>query len=324
VKCGERVGALLAAVVSLASCASPRAPRTPPDEDDRKLDEKACADVGAYANDPPTRFEKALERWMDDGASRVEAIASLQGACGSTENDAVHGDPEACVLLGAIFEVGDGVTADLARARAYYWRSTKGSAPLDLRGCELDARLTTVGIDSNDSACDRIGRECPSTCRTTCARAASRARTVFERLEKRCNAGRAAACLVVATQLAYGSYLDGVGYVVQHAPERAHTLYGALCERGVGSACTSVASARPREADILLRRGCDRGDGLACFYLARRVGRPEELVTYEKSCANGMVRVCADLADRFEKGQGVPVDAVKAAHMRRLSQPTRE
>lgn len=95
--------------------------------------ERACE--GDYPRACVWAAERDLEG-RDDGERKPErAVRRLRRAC---ERDV----PEACVLLGRLYEVGDGVREDLGEAAGFYRRACEGEEP---RGCAAVERLSRGG-----------------------------------------------------------------------------------------------------------------------------------------------------------------------------------
>ncbi|RMG19755.1 MAG: sel1 repeat family protein [Deltaproteobacteria bacterium] len=108
-------------------------------------------------------------------------------------------------------------------------------------------------------------------------------------------------------------------------PKRARALYAEACEAGLLAACSNLGRlllygrggpADPLRAGELFRRACEAGLPAACTNLGvtqARLGNEEAAArAYEVACRARHARACHYLAQRYERGRGVPKDPERA------------
>jgi hypothetical protein len=304
-----------------------------------------CGYAKSIADGPATPLETAIAQWLasPSGSRDDDWRASVMGACGKVEFDrhvgSLRGDAPSCALLGAMYATGDGVARDDAKAAELLRRAAFGANAFDLGGCELGAPFIQRGIESDATMCCRIARDCDEGCEKECARAITRVKDkVVSPLERACEGGHLAACMLVVEQIMYGAYWDGLGWIVEQDPALAKRKTELLCARGVGHACTqrahyesgdalgSPSIATTAKINGLFRRACELGDGPGCAEYAKALrngaapqhGTTDELAAWDAACTHGMHAVCTELAEIFDEGKGVLKDPARAARYRAL------
>lgn len=169
-------------------------------------------------------------------AATPESIATLESGC-------TKKIPAACTQLGRLYESGEGVKQDLAKARKLYETA-----------CSLNEA----------TGCNNL-----STLLAQSAKRADRAR-VIPLLEKGCELGAGVACGNLG-----GRYLLGADVAVD-LPAAAR-VYKTACDNGIGIACNNLGNflvqGRGVKKDVaagkaLLKKTCDAGVEQACVSLA--------------------------------------------------------
>ena len=293
---------------------------------------KGCAFAKSAPGDRLDGLERGLRLWLGDGVPKDLAAARVE------LNHACDEQAAACAVLGMMYETGEGVPVDIDLAQSFLHLS--GREVFDLGGCEEGAPARTEGIRSGTTACCRGVQGCEHGCENECADGLERVRAKTTRiLERGCARGVPLACYVQAVQLSYGSYFEGLGFVVPSGgSDAAQPRYELACHAGIGRACSAMAShigfdpgvvtggdSKPNQeqqvklARSLEERACKLGDGYGCYSVARRVqdeaggNLTKAIVNYERACDLGMRLVCKDLGDMYARGDGVPLDADKAS-----------
>ncbi|MBX3207902.1 MAG: SEL1-like repeat protein [Labilithrix sp.] len=324
------VGALTLATLGACTAEAPHTITTP-------ADQRSCTAADAV-NAGPSPFESALGAYEAEGPTSF-VLARLDAACA--------GDPNACTLLGVIYESGDGTARDPAKAAAYRARScgrseTDGPA-LDLGGCtELEPfRDRAIFLRVDASHCGfLIG--CPAGCSASCDAALVLVRDRIQApLLAACDRKRAAACHLAARAVESGIAVGFLGVLADPAsdsrPARATALRERACAGGVGASCVRLAQDLGREKDTgaqrtKLVRACDLAMPSACLELGDQARVAHDLAAaetaYERACVLGLRSTCRDLAKMYAAGEidghggppsPWPRDDAKAARFRDLA-----
>jgi TPR repeat protein len=319
--------------VALMACGSRTAPQAPLSGG---RPAQKCSLAKHVIATPKGPLAQGLRLWLGDGVTPDPGAArrALQQACEEVADAGEEAPPyggAACAILGMMFTTGQAGPKDIAHGQELLWRS--GDTDFDLGGCEIGQPTWGEGITDGDSGCDRIGIECEEGCEALCEEALHRVRAeTVDALERGCDRGSALACYVVAVQLSFSSYFQGLGYVVQGGDvSRAQRLFERACEGGLGAACESRGSYLQYDLDgrhppdwpqalTLFQKACDLGDGYGCQKLAKAFEQGKDAALlhgratalFERACDLGMHAVCADLGQMYEVGNGVPKDPAKA------------
>ncbi len=269
----------------------------------------------------------------------MDLTSELEGECGHTRlTQAGHelvGDPAACTLLGVMLASGDGAAQDPARAQLFFRKASAG-ADFDFEGCELASTSVQRGISSNGSYCDRIAMSCPAGCEDECSSALARKREqTIVRLDRGCEAGKSGACLIAGALYAYGSYIQGLGYLVEQDPVKAKAALDRGCGANLGLACGlsadysvfDITAPKPDEeahAAALRTKGCALGDGASCAIVGSdKYGKSGKLgpaiPDFVRACELGMKAVCRDLAEIYAAGNGITKDPKAASRFHALA-----
>ena len=108
-------------------------------------------------------------------------------------------------------------------------------------------------------------------------------------------------------------------------PRRARQLYEVACDHGLVASCSNLARlllygrggpADPIRAGRLFARACEAGLATACMNLgvtyARLGDESKAARAYDLACRARQARACHYLAQRYERGRGVPQDPERA------------
>jgi TPR repeat protein len=106
---------------------------------------------------------------------------------------------------------------------------------------------------------------------------------------------------------------------------KAKQLFGSLCEKNVGGACTNLGAIHEdrgdlKEAVVSYEKACEMGDAAACgnvaFMYRRGKGvsqdKEKAFSLNAKACEKREPRGCNNLGDMYETGDGVKKDIAKA------------
>jgi TPR repeat protein len=218
-------------------------------------------------------------------AAAQNAESLYQGACDG-------GDVAACSVLALMFETGQGMPRDLARAAAVYGQACELG---DLEGCTILGSMYDTG--------QGVTRD--------------RARAVSLH-ERACDGGEPVGCENLAVL-----YETGTGVLVDYS--RAAELYRAACDGGLGSGCNQLGmmlqnglgrDPNPEGALELFAQACDGGAFAGCVNLGVGYERGEgifqdpsmALMLYEYSCEGGDLLGCVNLGSLHRTGNGVDPD----------------
>jgi TPR repeat protein len=206
------------------------------------------------------------------------------------------GDMEACTILGAMYLQGQGVTRDLARAVSLHERACDGG---ELRGCEALGLMyeTGSGVLADYTRAAQLYRQA-------------------------CDGGMASSC-------------NRLGMIMQNGqgvpanPEAGLDLFARACDAGDLAGCVNLGvgfergdgvPADPAQALALYERACDGGFTLGCVNLGSlyRTGTGVEadprmaVSIYRRACDQEEALACYNLGVSYEEGTGVPQDLVTA------------
>ncbi len=240
-------------------------------------DGAACEELESYFALDPGRDHRGIAR-------RVE-VACEEGA------------EAACVVLGALYEEGQGRSTQKSRAMRLYEESCEQG---EVFGCTLEGMLRQRGGGS----VSRRGWE------------------ARERFSQACAADERVACNSLAVM-----YLRGQGG--EASAEKAVDYFKASCERGHGRGCFNLGlmyeGGESIEADGELayryhRIGCEQGYGPSCNSLAfmyeegmgTEVDVAQQLESFEASCDRGYGKGCFNLGRAYDLGEEVEADREKA------------
>lgn len=231
--------------------------------------------------------------WAAPAASQ-EAEALYRGACDG-------GEVSACSVLALMFETGQGVTRDLARAAELYGQACQLG---DMEACTILGSMYHSGQGV--------------------ARDMARAVSLHEQA---CDGGELTGCEALGL-------LHETGAGVLQDFTRAATLYREACDAGLASACSRLGMifqngsglpANPDAALELFAQACDGGDLVGCVNLGVGFERGEgvapdpaqALSLYERACDSGEMLGCVNLGSLHRTGTGVPQDARLAVSLYR-------
>ena len=243
------------------------------------------------------------------------------------EAQCTKGSMASCAVAGRSYEIGRGVTADVARAKQLLTRACDGGSA---QGCH---RLGEIRFFEHAPA-DALAlfqKSCSSGYLDACnsmaeVGLASRATNVdaFTVVKRACAGGSFESCATLGKL-----YETGLGGAPQNDAE-AVKLYELACNSGeTRRACVSLSvmvdrgrgtPADPARAVAILRGACDGGSSDACGMLslhylqgqgvARDTAKGIELLV--KACEGEDRGSCLPLAMRYQAGIGVPKDPDRA------------
>lgn len=253
-----------------------------------------------------TEFQRACD--LDDGNSCYFLVqpalsvrrASPEATVAMTKRACMLGVSAACEDLGTWFEKGEGVPPDPSAAIAFF----RNAAGIRTRQCDAGDAFACLALSKQVNAGDGVPKDAAEA-----ARLAALGLAIYG---DDCEAGDALACYSA------GDILSDVLSEGSNDLARAATFYEVACRRDARFACSPLArlyqegQGVPRDdekAAALLRRACDAGSAGSCF----KVGdTPRGILLTEESCDRGYSLSCDNLSVRYEKGDGVPVDHVRA------------
>jgi len=236
----------------------------------------------------------ALLGLMAAPAASQNAEALYQGACDT-------GDATACSVLALMFETGQGMPRDLARAATLYGQACQLG---DMEGCTILGSMYHVG--------EGVPRD--------------NARSVSLH-EQACEGGEFVACESLGLL-----YETGGGVLVDY--DRAATLYLQACDGGLASGCNRLGNMalngfgvdpNPERALELFAQACDGGNLSGCVNLGVGYERGEGVgqdptvafTLYEYACNGGEQLGCVNLGSLHRTGSGVPQDSRLAVSLYR-------
>jgi TPR repeat protein len=191
-----------------------------------------------------------------------------------------NGEPLGCNNLGSLYESGDGVDKDEARAAGLY---EKACAAGEVLGCYNLGSLYQEGRGVRKDE-----------------------RHAADLYEKACDAGNPAACYKLGTL-----YREGVGVGLDES--HAATLYEKACAGGEPKGCIGLGllyedglgvEQDGSRAAALYEKACEGGAAMGCanlgvlYQLGLGVGRNEgrAIALFKRACASGVASACASLA----------------------------
>jgi TPR repeat protein len=247
--------------------------------------------------------------------------------------DGVDGDlaPTACESLGKLRYNGQGGPKDIGSALISLARACKygrGQTCYWLDGLAKEGnygddakQLVTSTLEDSCAAKEPVEEACVALSQLLGQggySVAKNERRSFQLVDDSCKRGAEAACLAVA-----GAYASGTGVVANAG--KAQEMYGALCDKGVSSACVQLGSilseqGKKEQAVTLYQRACDDGDGQGCnavgfaHYTAQGARWDVVLASkgYQKACELGDATGCTNVGELYDYGIALAKDPAKA------------
>ena len=202
------------------------------------------------------------------GAGKYDAaLLLLRKACDG-------GDTSGCVDLGAMYENGRGVAADIGEAQNFYRKGCDGGNRV---GCDdlaqLVLRIAKHAGDGTQVGTVGVVQAAPEPAVTGGAALykAGQYIAALPLLRNSCNSGDAHACGLLG-----GMYETGLG--VERDADQAVPLLRKGCDAGDPGSCTSLGymyevglgvTQDRAQANALYRKACNGGDTIGCRYLTR-------------------------------------------------------
>ncbi|MDH3207057.1 MAG: carboxypeptidase regulatory-like domain-containing protein, partial [Gemmatimonadota bacterium] len=267
----------------------------------------------------------ALLGFLAAPAASQDAEALYREACGG-------GDATACSVLALMFETGQGMPRDLARASALYGQACDLG---DMEGCTILASMYGSGqgverdmaraVSLHERACDGeefTGCENLGLLYETGAGVLVDYPHSADLYGTACDGGLASACNRLGMMLQ-----NGLGQPSN--PEGALEYFAQACDGGETSGCVNLGvgyergdgiEQDPSMALMLYEYSCDVGDLLGCVNLGSLhrtgTGVPQDqrraASLYRRACDGGQPLGCFNLGTSYELGEGVPQDVVTA------------
>jgi TPR repeat protein len=258
-------------------------------------------------------------------AASQDAEALYQGACDG-------GDTTACSVLALMFETGEGMPRDLARAATLYGQACDLG---DMEGCTILGAMYASGqgvqrdlaraVGLQERACeggDFVGCEGLGMLYEMGTGVLADYTRAADLYMEACDGGLASGCNRLGNMA-----LNGSGITAN--PERALELFAQACDGGDFSGCVNLGvgyergegiAPDPEMAFLLYEFACDGGDMLGCVNLGslHRTGNgvPQDqrlaVALYRRACDGGQSLGCFNLGTSYERGEGVPQDVVTA------------
>jgi TPR repeat protein len=251
----------------------------------------ACGREKGLAGAPDASSAAGSLSAFGDGGVEKDAAAVYTKACDG-------GDADACSDLGLLFEQGNGVGEDGARATALFTRACDAGSPL---GCANLGLLFEGGLGV--------------------AKDEAHAAALYT---KACDAGNTSGCSFLA-------FLLGEGRGVAKDEARSMALFTKACDGGDGRSCLNLGSLFERGRGVtkdearaapFYVKACDAGIMDGCSFLASlleegRGGLAKDeahaATLYTRACDAGFAPACSWLGVLFEQGRGVSKEEARAA-----------
>ena len=258
-------------------------------------------------------------------AASQDAEALYREACGG-------GDAMACSVLALMFETGEGMPRDLARASELYGQACDLG---DMEGCTILGSMYGSGqgverdlaraVSLHERACDGeefMGCENLGLLYEAGAGVLVDYPRAADLYQTACDGGLGSACNSLGMMLQ-----NGLGQPAN--PEGALQYFAQACDGGVTSGCVNLGvgyergegiGQDPGVALMLYELSCDAGDLLGCVNLGSLhrtgTGVPQDqrvaVGFYRRACDGGQSLGCFNLGTSYERGEGVPQDIVTA------------
>ena len=256
-----------------------------------------------------------------------EPYLCLSNDLADCEAQCKKGSLSSCAVLGRSYQIGRGVTRDLAKSAQLLGRACDGGVA---QGC---GRLGEQRLAEKDlpAASKLFEKSCASGWFPACdlgaklsfAASGTAKIDVYAMFKRACNGGEAEGCWSL------GSLFD-LGLGVRQNDGEALQAFQLACDGGAKLGCTSLAklidagrgtTADPAKAVAILKSSCDRGYAHACsalsdhYFLGRGITKDYALgmSTLERACTGEDRASCLTLAMRYEVGMGgIAKDPVKA------------
>lgn len=212
-------------------------------------------------------FEHGVQRVVDSGDPK-EGAAYFSFACDG-------GHVAACVNLASLYERGQGVPEDRARAAELY-----------RQGCEADLQLACVGLGRLMANGEGVPQDDAG---------------ALKLFEQACTAGQGSGCT------AWGQMLEG-GFGAEVDVAEAFARYRLGCEGGDPDGCITLADRRAAtgrpdalaEALGLWKKACEMGEGSGCAKAGSHLWsssvkgtvRREARALLDQACALGELQAC--------------------------------
>lgn len=231
----------------------------------------------------------------------------------------------ACTTQGKMAFFGDGVTKDLKQAFIALSRACEF-------GEDVCQYLAAINKDAGGARADveaALVAGCKADHLSACLAHANwqlegneaDKRTAYQAVVKLCKGGYETACLRQAELLSFG-----LG--VTKDEDKAAEVFRELCDKDRPAGCIGLAVIRDRqgkleEANQLATRACEADNAAACNFVGHHHyiahGTKWDVTAaakyFEKTCNLGLLIGCANLAEAYRFGVGVPRDHAKAREL---------
>lgn len=282
---------------------------------------KALADqqkvIEASQQAEADRYQQLVDHALLDDADAYFDDATQAIAAGHRTACAAGGMDD-CVSLAEMYQNGMGTWPDLPLATAFYFTTcTNGSDAGCLNFSYLDM-LETYDYAGSHPHVAHFQMRCDADDAVSCRRLAQLTKYGSHGVAQQPDNGDA--LYQKACALGDASSCQSAGNT-----EAAMRLYQAACDNGDGSACYSLAQLRERDgandqAIALMVQACDLDNARACRALGQRYEGGDGLAAdpvkalafYDKGCALGAVSACHRAGLQYEAGTGTPIDLAKA------------
>jgi len=263
----------------------------------------------------------------------LEASSEIPVSSGNRDDGCTIAHPSAEACAAAAAAVLQRAEPDATRVALGYLRAIHDDS-LEFGVCDLGSDLD-ARISIRMASCCGVMRPCIEGCEAQCSAELSDRRAWLKRpLERACVAGAQPYCYALGALLEHGSTIQFVGEASKIDEVGALQVFTRSCKAGFAPSCTAAGSLHAarataptrtpeaaaeegRFADEQFAKACQASQATACFKLADRRGVPRGLPDYERACDLGMRGVCADLADMYADGSGVPRDPARALALSR-------